>query len=108
VVPDAYLQVLTIIYTRIKDTPINWAVIGSLNMALQGMPVAIHDIDLQTDIDGAYTIAQAMAEYVITLVRYLASERMRSHLGKLEVICFTRLQGKVSLHHLRCGRSRAG
>ena len=84
-VPDAYLQVLTIIYTRIKDTPINWAVTGSLNMALQGMPVAIHDIDLQTDKNGAYSIAKIMAEYVDTPVRYLASDRMRSHLGELNV-----------------------
>ena len=84
-VPDAFLQGLTKIYTRIKDKSINWAVTGSLNMALQGMPVTIHDIDLQTDKDGAYNIARAMAESVVTPVYYRMSDRIRSHYGALNV-----------------------
>jgi hypothetical protein len=52
-------------------------------MALQGMPVAVHDIDLQTDRDGAYAIERVLREYVVQPVRYLESERIRSHLGML-------------------------
>ena len=84
-IPDVYLQGLTKIYTRIKDTPIHWAVTGSLNMALQGLPVAIHDIDLQTDKDGAYNLEQAMAEFVVTPVYYRATDCIRSHYGALNI-----------------------
>jgi hypothetical protein len=36
--------------------PDPWAVTGSLGMALQGMELAVHDIDLQTSREGAYEI----------------------------------------------------
>jgi hypothetical protein len=54
-------------------------------MALQGIPVEVHDIDIQTDKDGAYEIENCFAEYVVQPVRYSESERIRSHLGVLEI-----------------------
>lgn len=54
-------------------------------MALQGVPVEVHDIDLQTDREGAYTIERLMSACVVSPVRYLESERIRSHLGALEI-----------------------
>ncbi len=80
-----HLRALKTIITRLKDQPINWVVTGSLGMALQGVPVEVHDIDLQTDKDGAYEIERLLAEYRVVQVRYKESERIRSHLGKLEI-----------------------
>lgn len=54
-------------------------------MALQGMRIEIHDIDIQTDEAGAYEIENKFPEYVITPIRYFQSERISSHLGKLEI-----------------------
>jgi hypothetical protein len=54
-------------------------------MALQGMDLTVHDIDIQTDEDGAYEIERQLAEYVLKPVLYKASERMRSRLGKLRI-----------------------
>ena len=54
-------------------------------MALQGMDMDIHDIDIQTDKDGAYEIENHFSEYVIKPVHYSASERIRSHFGALEM-----------------------
>jgi len=54
-------------------------------MALQGMPVEVHDIDIQTDRDGAYEIEHCFAEFVIEPVRYSETERIRSYLGVLEI-----------------------
>ena len=48
-----YLKTLRKIHTRLEDNKINWVVTGSLGMALQGMDVEVHDIDIQTDKDGA-------------------------------------------------------
>lgn len=76
-----FLDALRTIDDRLRGCPHPWAITGSLGMALQGMDLEIHDIDLQTDQPGAYEIEQRLAGYAAEPVRYLASERMRSHLG---------------------------
>ncbi len=54
-------------------------------MALQGVPVTVHDIDIQTDEEGAYEIERRFSKYVIKPVRYSISEQIRSHFGMLEI-----------------------
>ena len=54
-------------------------------MALQGMKVEVHSIDLQTDEGGAYEIESQLAEYVTQSVRYVAFGKVRSHLGALNL-----------------------
>jgi hypothetical protein len=83
--PNPYIATLRLIAERIGDSPYDWVITGSVGMALQGMPVEVHDIDLQTDAAGAYEIERRLAEYVITPVRYVESPRIRSHLGSLEI-----------------------
>jgi hypothetical protein len=80
-----YLNTLRKIYTRLEDNKINWVITGSFGMALQGVTVDVHDIDIQTDKDGAYEIERRFSEYVVQPVRYLISERIRSHLGAFEI-----------------------
>jgi len=80
-----YLKVLEKIVSRLENKPIAWVVTGSLGMALQGVPVQVHDIDIQTDKDGAYEIERCLAEYVVEPVRYSQSERIRSHFGMVEI-----------------------
>lgn len=84
-IPYLYLQTLRKIVTSLKDSSTIWAVTGSVGMALQGMPLEVHDIDIQTDKDGAYAIERVFIDYSVTPVRYLESDRIRSHLGKLEM-----------------------
>ena len=67
------------------QSSVDWAVTGSLGMALQGMDLPVHDIDLQTDEAGAYEIELRLAEFVVDPVRYKESTGMRSHLGRLEI-----------------------
>jgi hypothetical protein len=85
VIPKRQFQVLRNIVTRLEGQPIVWAVTGSLGMALQGLSLEVHDIDLQTDKEGAFEIERLLMEYLVTPVRYLESERIRSYLGKLEM-----------------------
>lgn len=54
-------------------------------MALQGVPVEVHDIDIQTDKDGAYEIERCLAEFVVEPVCYRDSHRIRSHFGTLQI-----------------------
>jgi hypothetical protein len=79
------LNALRKICIRLNDHPIIWAVTGSLGMALQGMDIEVHDIDIQTSQSGAYEIEGYFPGYVVKPVQYVASERIRSHLGALEI-----------------------
>jgi hypothetical protein len=80
-----HLEVLKIIHDRLADSSVTWVVTGSLGMALQGMRIEVHDIDLQTDEVGAYEIEKRFSEYVLQPVRFVASERIQSHLGTLAI-----------------------
>lgn len=84
-IANYYLKVLGKIVSRLEGKPIIWVLTGSLGMALQGVPVQVYDIDIQTDKEGAYEIERCLAEYVVEPVRYLESERIRSHFGMLEI-----------------------
>ena len=79
-----HLDALKEILTRLEDCPHSWVITGSLGMALQGVPVEVNDIDIQTDKEGAYEIERRLLENVKQPVRYSAAERIRSHLGVLE------------------------
>jgi len=80
-----YLKTLRKICDRLNNRPLHWVITGSLGMALQGMDIQVHDIDIQTDRYGAYEIGNIFSEYVVEPVHYLASERIRSHFGVLDI-----------------------
>jgi hypothetical protein len=80
-----HLDVLLKICSRLREVTVDWAVTGSLGMALQGVDLPVHDIDLQTDEQGAYAMERCFPECVFKPVSYIASERIRSHLGALEM-----------------------
>jgi hypothetical protein len=84
-IPPRHLEVLRKICLRLEDCPAVWVVTGSLGMALQGVPVEVHDIDIQTDREGACEIERRLAEFVVRPVGYAESERIRSYLGRLEI-----------------------
>lgn len=79
------LSALRLIHERLGKTPIVWVVTGSLSFALRGMDVAVHDIDIQSDREGAYQIDRLLQEYVIEPVRFSATTQIRSHFGALAV-----------------------
>ncbi len=84
-IPAAFLGALLTVREHLLGTDVIWAVTGSLGMALQGLDLPVHDIDLQTDEHGALTIERRLAEYVVKPVRYTPSERIRSYLGMLQI-----------------------
>ena len=84
-VPQTHLKVLRKLYERLKDSDINWVVTGSLGFALQGVSIEPHDIDIQTDREGAYRIEQLFSEFVVRSVQFKESERIRSYFGTLMI-----------------------
>ena len=84
-VEPAYLDVIRFITQHLEGTAINWAITGSCSLALQGVTVVVHDIDLRTDTDGAYAIEQLFSAHSRRKVVYTISETIRSHFGALTI-----------------------
>ncbi len=83
--PPAFDQAIGLIHARLKALPHPWTFTGSLSMALQGMDLEVHDIDLQTDSPGAYAIQALFPEYITRPVTYSGTERIRSYFGGFEI-----------------------
>ena len=83
--PQPFLAVLQMIALELDGTAINWAVTGSCSLALQGVPVAVHDIDLRTTARDAYRIQCVFQPYLKRPVTFTTTERVRSHWGALEM-----------------------
>jgi hypothetical protein len=82
-IQPTYLAVLRQLFAELKESQVNWVVTGSLSFALQGLPLEPHDIDIQTDTEGAYEIERRFSSQVSRNVTFASTERMRSHFGAL-------------------------
>ena len=51
-----YLNTLRKICAQLNNCQNSWVVTGSLGMALQGVDIEVHDIDIQTNQHGAHEI----------------------------------------------------
>ncbi len=49
-----YLSTLRKICAQLNNCQNSWVVTGSLGMALQGVDIEVHDIDIQTNQHGAH------------------------------------------------------
>ncbi|MEW6180344.1 MAG: hypothetical protein AB1522_10495 [Chloroflexota bacterium] len=83
--PKEFETALHLILERLNGLPEAWALTGSAGMVIQGMPLEIHDIDLQTSPLGAVQIQQRLEAWMTVPVRQVDSPNMRSLLGKAVV-----------------------
>jgi len=80
-----YIDVLKRICPLLSNLDRPWAITGSMGMALQGVDIDVHDIDIQTDSTGAYLIQDQLADHVVSKVRYRKASNIRSHYGKFRI-----------------------
>lgn len=80
-VEPSILNALRLLTTRLDKKPVNWAVTASCSLALQGVPVDVHDIDLLTDQAGAYRLQQLFAAEMSRPVQFSARDITQSHYG---------------------------
>ncbi len=85
VITPQLLDVLRKLYARLENRRINWAIVGSLGLALRGAPIEPKDIDIRTDGDGAYELERIFSECVVSPVSFKTSEKIRSHFGALNI-----------------------
>jgi hypothetical protein len=79
------IAVLLAIHDVLEGKGVRWAVMGSLNHALQGLEIQPRDIDICTDERGAYAMERLHEEYVTHRVSYKEGEGVRSHFGEFKI-----------------------
>jgi len=63
---------------------IDWVLVGSANLALQGVDVIAHDIDILTDKKGAFSIGELLRDYEVKGIGYKKSKKYASYFGQFE------------------------
>ena len=99
-IPENTFQALKVISERLKGKGINWVLIGSTNLALQGVDVQPKDIDILADKKGAYAIGEALKEFVVEEVHFRETETMKSHYGKFNICC-VEVEVMGDLHNIK-------
>lgn len=84
-IPAQILGVLCWIVPRLEHVHPPWVLTGSLALRLRGVPLEVHDIDLQTTRAGAYCLQDAFANRVVRPVTFSSTERIRSFFGQLSI-----------------------
>jgi len=84
--PERILQVLRVVCPILNDARVEWAVSGSLALALHGLPVVPKDIDIQNDRVGAEQIALLLTEYLVYPPgMHLGVRLVRSYLAQYKI-----------------------
>lgn len=80
-----FIKALEIIYHKLKDKKIKWALAGSFALALRGIKIKPHDIDIVTDKKGAYRINKLLKEYELEPVKFRKTNKFASYFGKFNI-----------------------
>jgi hypothetical protein len=79
------MQTLKLLCKSLETCDVRWVLAGSLSLALQGVNVEPHDIDLLTDRQGAFRINAMLKKYEKKKVDYSETEKVSSFLGVFEI-----------------------
>lgn len=64
-------EVLKLISEKLQGKNINWCLVGSTNLALQGINLTPKDIDITTDREGAHKINELLKDYETKEIKFL-------------------------------------
>ena len=84
-IPTEFLHALREIHRRMAETDVVWVVTGSLGLAIKGIPVTPHDIDIQTDRTGVEAFARLFAEEMVEAPYFRESAHTRSWFAVFEI-----------------------
>ncbi len=76
--------VLREIARRLNEAGVAYTVVGGASLALHGVPILVKDLDIETDVEGAYRFQELFAENTVETVALRESETYRSHFGRFE------------------------
>lgn len=84
------IEVLKIIYQKLKNQKIKWVLVGSTSLALQGVKIKPKDIDILTEKEGAFRVNKLFKNYEVKPVEFGRlkigrRELFESYLGKFKI-----------------------
>ena len=79
-----FVEVIELISENIPSN-IKWAIDGSTSLALQGIDVTPHDIDILTDHEGAIKIQESLKKYNVVPISHSSNEKYDSYFGIFKV-----------------------
>ena len=79
------LETLRFILSKIKDLELDWVLVGSTNLVVQGIDIIAKDIDIITTANDAKIFYRLFEEFGIQEVSYSSTDKYRSHFGKLMI-----------------------
>ncbi len=83
---EKIVSALGVLLEKFSGQNINWAVVGSTNLALQGFTqITPDDIDILTDMEGAFLMNELLAEYCQEPVKYVETEKFKSYRGLFKI-----------------------
>jgi hypothetical protein len=84
-IPASIRRVLVILAEKLESSTTSWAITGSTSLALQGLDIVPHDIDILTDEEGAYAIGELFRHHIVSPVSFKKSPMYESHFGGLKI-----------------------
>jgi S-adenosylmethionine-dependent methyltransferase len=84
-VKPRWRAVLRRIARRLDEAGVAYTVVGGASAALQGVPLPVKDLDLETNVGGAYRFQTLFADCAVEPVVLRESETYRSHLGRFDL-----------------------
>jgi hypothetical protein len=78
--PDVMRDAI-LVFAAAAEGNVRWAIDGSAALALQGVDVVPHDLDILTDKVGAYRIGRQLEKFAVKSVSYGKTSRYSSHFG---------------------------
>lgn len=79
------IKTLKFIVSRLGNQKINWALSGSLGLALRGVKIKTHDIDIISNKKGAYKIARLLKNYEFKKLKFSRTGLFASYYGKAKI-----------------------
>jgi hypothetical protein len=78
-------SVLKTLTDRFSGNDINWVLVGSVSLALQGMDIKPNDIDILTDRSGALAMDDLLKDFVKKRVLLRESHNFKSYFGTFAI-----------------------
>ena len=79
-----FVEVIKLVSENIPSN-IKWAIDGSTSLALQGIDVTPHDIDILTDHEGAIRIQESLKKYNVVPISHSSNEKYDSYFGTFKM-----------------------
>lgn len=77
--------VLRTIIQRLAASDIAYRVVGGTALALRGLPVPVHDLDLEMSVADVYRFGDLFSPYALEPVAWRETADVRSHFGRFEI-----------------------